>query len=54
MIITVVTEKIIIKMTNMIMMILNNILIQDIYAHQKLCTDCWNVYYMKHHILENV
>ena len=43
--------KIIIKMTNMIMMRLNNILIQDIYAHQKLCIDCWNMYYINHHIL---
>ena len=30
---------------------LNNILVQDIYAHQKLCIDCCNMYYMKHHIL---
>ena len=30
---------------------LNNILRQDIYAHQKICIDCCNMYYMKHHIL---
>ena len=27
---------------------------QYIYAHQKLCIDCWNMYYMKHHMLQNV
>ena len=31
----------------MIMMRLNNILIQDIYAHQKLCINCCNMYYME-------